>query len=110
MVPTLRTLAVVVLLAGIGLSLAVTRSDPRLAHACGSAGPFDFDTFEAENYTTTYSRAIELATAGKAITSAYSLVRADETVDVRYQGLLKGPRNGRSTIPDTTASIPPTIY
>lgn len=80
------------------------------ARACGDAGAFDFDTFESENYTVTYARAIELATAGKAITSAYSLLNANETIDVRYQGLLKGSRLTRSAAPDANAPIPPSVY
>lgn len=79
------------------------------AGACGPAGPYDFDTYEPEQYQAAYGRAIELAVAGKAVTSTYT-VGPGEIVDVRYQGLLKGPRTQRTTNPDLNARIPPTIF
>lgn len=78
------------------------------AQACGPAGPFDFDTYELPQRAD-YARAIELATAGKAITFAYSLAAGDY-IDVRYQGLERGPRNARIESLDTSLAIPPTIY
>jgi len=77
------------------------------AHACGAAGPFDFDTFETENYVADYNRAIELAVEGKAVTFTYSV--ATEPVDVRYQGLVSGPRSLR--LPASPAQrVPPSVY
>ena len=54
---TLRPLAAAAVLAIAGFAWALAGSGGSTASACGSAGPFDFDTFEAENYTATYARA-----------------------------------------------------
>ncbi|MCC7365539.1 MAG: hypothetical protein IT303_14330 [Dehalococcoidia bacterium] len=75
--------------------------------ACGAAGPFDFDTYEAEDYLAAYTQAIELSAAGKGVTFAYNV--GGEPVDVRYQGLLKGPRAARTTQLNTNLAIPPSI-
>ena len=78
------------------------------AQACGEAGPFEFDTYELPQRSE-YARAIELATAGKAVTFAYSLAAGDY-IDLRYQGLERGPRGARVETLDTSLAIPPTIY
>lgn len=99
----------VVLVTACVLSAAVaSRADQRV-HACGPAGPYDFDTLEAEDYLTVYNRTIELAAAGKAVTSTFSVADNGEVVDLRYQGLATGPRGARTTTLDPTAAIPPTI-
>lgn len=69
---------------------------------------FDFDTFEPENYVAVYGAAIELATAGKAVTFAYTPA-AGEPVDLRYQGLKSGGRASR-TAESTANVIPPSVY
>ncbi len=96
-------------LVAVVAGLATARTEP-VAHACGSAGPFDFDTFEAEDYVTTYARAIELATGGRAIQDSYTPAGTTEQIDVRYQGLLKGPRSARTSTANTSLGIPPSIY
>ncbi|MBI2765081.1 MAG: hypothetical protein HYX53_04125 [Chloroflexi bacterium] len=82
----------------------------RRASACGDAGPYDFDTWEAEDYLARYGRAIELATAGKLLPNAYNLSTTNEPIDVRFQGLLKGPRATRTKTADKTLVVPPTIF
>ena len=79
------------------------------ARACGAAGPYDFDTYEAEDYVAVYNRTIELAAAGKAVTSTFSVADNGEVIDLRYQGLVRGPRGARTSAPDPAARIPPTI-
>jgi len=97
-----------ILAVGVALNLAQQHA-PR-ANACGAAGPYDFDTYEPEKYDQVYSRSIELATAGRAINGVYTVASTGETVDLRFQGLLKGPRATRTTALDTKLAIPPTIY
>ncbi|MCE7927944.1 MAG: SH3 domain-containing protein [Chloroflexi bacterium CFX7] len=80
----------------------------RDARACGSGGPFDFDTYELEQYVARYNTAIDLAVEGKAVTSVLSV--GGEQVDVRYQGLVKGSRAERTTTADTSLRVPPSIY
>jgi hypothetical protein len=77
------------------------------ANACGVAGPFDFDTLEAESYTVDYGKAIDLAVEGKAISFNYSV--AGDPVDLRYQGLVSGPRNARLPV-STQLRVPPSVY
>ncbi|MGD9934677.1 MAG: hypothetical protein AB7T37_13310 [Dehalococcoidia bacterium] len=84
--------------------------EPAPANACGPAGPFDFDTYEVEDYVNGYAQAIELATAGRAVTSTITLPGTNEVIDLRFQGLRQGPRAARSATPSTSASIPPTLY
>ena len=69
---------------------------------------FVFDTFEPENYQAVYNAAIELATAGKAITFSYTPAPG-EPVDLRFQGLETGPRANRTSA-STANTIPPTVY
>ncbi|OAI41564.1 hypothetical protein AYO38_00595 [bacterium SCGC AG-212-C10] len=76
--------------------------------ACGSAGPFDFDTYEVESYVNAYNTAIELAATGQAITTTTTLSNG-EVVDVRYQGLKSGPRTARIA-ENKSIRIPPSIY
>lgn len=104
---TLARLALVgaLLAAGLGATMAMPGSGVR---ACGSEGPFDFDTYEAEKYIDVYGQAIELATAGKAVTFAYAV--DGQPVNVVYQGLLSGPRAARSTEASRALTIPPTVY
>ena len=89
------------------LAFAEVPGAPR-ANACGVAGPFDFDTVEAEDYVGTYARAIELVAAGKAVTS--TVIVDGEEVDLRYQGVAKGPRNNRTTTLNTETRIPPVLF
>ena len=99
------------LLALTSTAIALPRlGQPPVAQACGAAGPFDFDTYESEDYVTNYARAIELATSGRAITTPYTVAGTTETIDVRYQGLVKGPRGARTTTASTALAIPPSIY
>lgn len=99
-----------VLLAVFALGVAAygTGLNGKEARACGSAGPFDFDTYELEQYVARYNAAIELAVEGKAIPAGMAV--AGETIDLRYQGLLKGPRAERTTTADPSLRIPPSIY
>jgi hypothetical protein len=90
-------------------ALAMLSAPARVTEACGLAGPFDFDTLEPEQYVSVYSTAIELAVAGKAIDGAWEIGNG-ESIDVTYQGLLRGPRGERTTEADTSLGIPPTIY
>lgn len=83
------------------------RASAQAPPTCGSFGPFDFDTWEAEDYLGVYSRAIELAVAGQAITSLYTPTSGDP-IDARYQGLEKGPRGSRAAA--ASWRVPPTIY
>lgn len=100
------------LLAFLALAIAVSFPlvyQPLPVSACGPAGPFDFDTYEVEDYVNTYARAIELAASGRAVTSTLALPGTSETVDLRFQGLRQGPRGAR-TPASTSATIPPTLY
>ena len=91
--------------AAFGFAFAHPGEDAR---ACGAAGPFDFDTYEFEQYVARYSAAIDLAVEGKAVT--FKPTVAAEQVDVRYQGLLRGPRAQRSPTADPSLRIPPSVY
>ncbi len=91
--------------AAFGFAFAHPGNDAR---ACGAAGPFDFDTFELEQYVAGYSTAIDLAVEGKAVTVTPTV--AGERVDLRYQGLVRGPRGQRSATADPSARIPPSVY
>ena len=101
-------LVAVVVSTAVSLALAIGRQGT--ASACGSLRPFDFDTYEAQDYVNAYGTAIQLAAEGKAVTIAYNIDGApDGQVDVRYQGLASGPRTAR--LPANAAlRIPPTIY
>jgi len=70
---------------------------------------FNFDTLELEHSALDYARAIELAVEGRAVPSPYELPTG-ELVDVRYQGLLAGPRADRTAAPDPAYRVPPTVY
>lgn len=97
------------LVAVAALALSAARPAPGVL-ACGPAGPFDFDAYEAENYVTVYAQAIELAAAGAAITSTFTVGERGEIVDLRYQGLERGPRTARTSTLDTSLRIPPTLF
>ena len=82
----------------------------RRVEACGLQGPFEFDTYEPENYVAVYNRAIELAAEGKAVPFSYTIgPTADSQVDVTYQGLTSGPRKARLAV-DKNLRVPPSIY
>lgn len=108
--PALKRAAI---LAGVALAVAVGglawSSRGQAAMPCQSPNRgFDFDTFEPENYVAVYGAAIELATAGKAVTFSYTPATG-EPVDLRYQGLKSGARANRA--PESASlAIPPSIY
>lgn len=108
MVDALTRVATALAAVGAALTFALWQDGRAGAQVCGAGGPFEFDTYEAENYVGVYGGAIELAAAGKAITFNYSV--GGEPVDVRYQGLLRGPRAARTTTPDPSLAIPPSIF
>jgi hypothetical protein len=91
--------------AAFGYALA---SPGASARACGAAGPYDFDTFEVEDYVAGYNLAIELAAAGQAVGMPYTL-SSGEVIDFHYQGLKSGPRTAR--LPENPAlRVPPSVY
>lgn len=92
------------------LSLALTLGRERSAVACGSQRPFDFDTYEAQDYVSVYGTAIQLAAEGKGFTTPYNINGTpDGAIDLSYQGLEMGP--GTARLPaNTTLRIPPTIF
>ena len=97
------------LLALLAFAIAVSLPlvyQPAPANACGPAGPFDFDTYEVEDYVSGYAQAIELATSGRAVTSTITLPGTNEVIDLRFQGLRQGPRGARAANPSTSATIP----
>ena len=94
--------------AAIALGLSAARMADT-AQACGIAGPFDFDTWEAEDYITVYGLGIDLVTSGMAVPSTYTVGEAGEVVDLRYQGLEAGSRSARLPV-STARVIPPTLY
>ncbi|MGH2610360.1 MAG: hypothetical protein ACRDHF_14870, partial [Tepidiformaceae bacterium] len=100
-----------VALAGMALAAALAfgfaRSAPE-ARACGVFGPFDFDTYESEDYITEYGQAIHVAAEGMAGLPTY-LVNG-EPVDLAYQGLETGPRGDRNGELNAAIRIPPTIF
>jgi hypothetical protein len=98
-------LLALIVAAGFGISLAGPRRDAR---ACGAAGPYDFDTYEPEDYAGTYNKAINLVAEGKAVTFQFALP-GGEVVDLRYQGLKSGPRAAR--VPENPGlRIAPSVY
>jgi hypothetical protein len=86
----------------------VLLDDPESVNACGAAGPFDFDTIESASSDQFYTLVINLATQGSLVTSEFTA--GGELVDLQYQGLLRGPRNARTTELDKTLRIPPSVY
>jgi hypothetical protein len=78
------------------------------ARACGAYGPYDFDTLEAFDSRDLFTRAINLAAEGKAVTETFEV--NGELADLRYQGLLSGPRDNRTTVVDPALRIPPSVY
>lgn len=110
MVGALARLGAIGAILSLGVALNMAQQDAPGAFACGAAGPYDFDTYEPEKYDQVYSRSIELATAGRAINGVYTVTSTAETVDLRFQGLTKGPRTARTTNLDKTLTIPPTIF
>ncbi len=101
----IRGAAIIAVIAS-AFAYAVTRpAEP--ARACGAAGPFDFDTYEAENYIADYGKAIDLAVAGQMVNFSYNI--GTESVDLRYQGLVSGPRSARLPV-STAHRVPPSLY
>jgi hypothetical protein len=86
----------------------VLLDQPHAANACGDAGPFDFDTIEPAASDEVYSLIINLATQGSLVVGEFAA--GGEVVDLRYQGLLNGPRGARTTEPDPAIRIPPSVY
>jgi hypothetical protein len=86
----------------------VLLDEPSSAGACGDAGPFDFDTIEPAMSDLVYTDIINLATQGSLVAGEFSA--GGETVNLQYQGLLSGPRQSRTTTPDTSLRIPPSVY
>jgi hypothetical protein len=97
-------LLALIALAAAGVAFARPASH---ANACGAYGPFDFDTYEAEDYITDYGHAIQIAAEGKAGLPPYTV--SAETVDLSYQGLRTGPRSARTTTADPSLRIPPSV-
>ncbi|MEX2081406.1 MAG: hypothetical protein WEC33_07290 [Dehalococcoidia bacterium] len=77
------------------------------AGACGIGGPYDFDTYEAQDYVSDYGRMIELAARGEVVDFAWT-IEAGDHIDLRFQGLERGPRWDR-TAASTEWDIPPSI-
>ncbi|HEX6032507.1 MAG TPA: hypothetical protein VFY90_13825 [Tepidiformaceae bacterium] len=103
----LTRLALLALVAFAAAGVAFARPASQ-ANACGAYGPFDFDTYEAEDYITDYGHAIQIAAEGKAGLPPYAV--SGETVDLSYQGLKTGPRNARTTTADPSLRLPPSVY
>ena len=89
---------------------AVFERGGQAAYACGAYGPFDFETYEANDHVNSYKTLIGLAVEGKAVGSIMDI--AGQPVDLRYQGLEIGDRAARPTgaAKSTSVRIPPTIY
>jgi hypothetical protein len=105
--PVKYAIALFAALVAVGLSATY---ETGTVGACGIAGPYDFDTFEAESYVAEYGAAIDLVTSGRAVTTTYNVGANNEVVDLRYQGLRSGPRGSRTTTLNTNLPIPPTLY
>ena len=99
----LGALALAVLAAALAL---FGGAEPRHAQACGSAGPFDFDTYEALDNVALYGAAIELAASGQAIT--FSTTPLGEPHGLEYPGLRVGPRDARLD-ENPAVPVPPTL-
>lgn len=106
----LTRLGVVAVALATAVSLALALGRQPAANACGSQRPFDFDTYEAQDYVGVYGTAIQLAAEGKVFATPYNINgTADGAIDLRYQGLQMGPRAAR--LPANTAlRIPPSIF
>jgi len=103
-----RTGLVALLIAVAALAASPSTSRAQWAPTCGTQGPFNFDTYEAENFVADYGRAIGLAVEGRAVPAPYTIA-AGETINVAYQGIESGPRNSRQ-VASTNRRIPPSIY
>jgi hypothetical protein len=103
---SMRLAVITALAALIGVGFAVGRPAPD-ANACGAFGPFDFDTYEAEDYVTDYGQAIHVAAEGLAGLPSYTV--GGQTIDLAYQGLETGPRDGRVSTLNPAIRIPPTV-
>ncbi len=82
------------------------RATAQTPPTCGSFGPYDFDTYEAQDYRGVYSAAIQLAAEGHLFPTP--ITAAGETADFSYPGLESGPRGDRKP-PSRTLRVPPTI-
>jgi len=86
------------------IALGGARQTVDVARACGSQGPFNFDTYEAEANVIVYNVAIQAAAQGGLIDSAW--VVNGEVIDLTYPGLQSGPRDDR--LPENPAiGVPP---
>jgi hypothetical protein len=94
-------------LIGFACAFAWSRLEQPVA-ACGVFGPYDFDTYEAENYVPAYNKAINVAAIGQAVVGSWTIA-SGETIDVTYQGLESGPRGARAAR-STDYRIPPVIF
>lgn len=103
---TLKTLALGAMLA-LGVLVVAAAPAAREANACGSFGPYDFDTYEYPNSGLGYGDLITYSALGRLPQLNYELASGDH-VDLRYQGLETGARAAR-TIPSTANVIPPSI-
>lgn len=106
----LTRLGLVAVVFSTAISLALTVGRQPSAAACGSQRPFEFDTYEAQDYVSVYGTAIQLAAEGKVVTAPYNIDgTTDGLIDLRYQGIQSGPRAAR--LPENAAlRIPPTIF
>ena len=74
---------------GVFLFASLTFFGPsKTVNACGEYGPFNFETFEAEDNVAVYSLAIELAVEGRLITGQKQ-AQGSGLSKVLYPGLLR---------------------
>jgi hypothetical protein len=108
---TLRA-AIVAALALAVFAVAQRAPSPAHAQSMPCQAPyrgFDFDTYEARDYITTYGQAIQLAAAGHGFIAPYTLAGTGEPLDFSFPGLESGSGVAR-TAPSASLSIPPTIF
>ncbi len=100
--------AAVSVLAAIAVWSHVLLHEADEAKACGTFGPFDFDTYESGDSVDFYSYVIRLASQGSLVSQPFDA--GGEVVDLTYQGLVSGPPDARTTVPDPSLRVPPSIY
>ena len=96
---------------GVAAAIAVwshVLRDSDSAAACGTFGPYDFDTFESGDSVDYYTHVIRMASQGALVHEPFEA--GGEVIDLTYQGLLSGPRGDRTTTPDPSLRVPPSIY
>ena len=82
----LTRLGLIAIVVSAAVSLALTVGRKPSAYACGSQRPFDFDTYEAQDYVGVYGTAIQLAAEGKVVKAPYNINGTpDGLVDLQYQ-------------------------